>query len=571
MKNRSRLPFVTAALLFASALSLSAQTSLQSPAEYLGYELGEQWTPHHRVIAYFKHVAGQSVMAEWERYGTTYEGRELIITRVSTEENIAASEQIRTDNLKRAGILQGSPVGDKIAIVWLSYNIHGNETSSSEAAMKTLYELVRPGNAEVRKWLSNTMVILDPMVNPDGRDRYVHWYKETAGDEVNVHIDAREHHEPWPGGRTNHYYFDLNRDWAWLIQKESRQRIEVYQSWLPHIHVDYHEQGYTAPYYFAPAAEPFHKAITEWQREFQYTIGKNHTRYFDKNNWLYFTREIFDLFYPSYGDTYPIFNGAIGMTYEQAGHSTAGLGIVKPEGDTLTLHDRLIHHHTTGLSTVEVTSKHAEQVVDQFATYYRDAVNNPDGEYKTYVIKGDNDPDKLRELFELLDRHKVRYGRAPRERTFSGYEYRTGSVRQVRVEEEDYIVSAYQPKSVMARILFEPQPELTDSLTYDITAWSQHYAFGLDGYALTERIDPVESGAPSPPAGSVKTATATGNGIGSESPYAYLAEWKTKADMQLLARLLRQGINVRFASRPFMAEGRTWQPGTLVITRSDNG
>ncbi|MGK7369881.1 MAG: M14 family zinc carboxypeptidase, partial [Candidatus Halalkalibacterium sp. M3_1C_030] len=397
-------------LLFFS-IDSKAQNSLQSPEEYLGYELGSKWTPHYKVMNYFKYVADQSPMVTFQQYGTSNEGRELVIVKVASEENHERLEQIRTDNLKRAGLMDGEPTTN-VPIVWLSYNVHGNETSSSEAALKTIYELVRPGNAESKKWLTNTVVIMDPMINPDGRDRYVHWYTETAGDEFNAYGDAREHHEPWPGGRTNHYYFDLNRDWAWLTQKESRQRVELYQKWMPQIHVDYHEQSYTSPYYFAPAAEPFHKAITDWQREFQYTIGKNHARYFDKNSWLYFTREVFDLFYPSYGDTYPIFNGSIGMTYEQAGGGYAGLGIIKPEGDTLTLHDRLMHHYTTGMSTVEIASQYADKLVSEFGAYYNDALENPSGEYKTFVIKADNNPDKMKALFDLLDKHKVEYGKA---------------------------------------------------------------------------------------------------------------------------------------------------------------
>ena len=154
--------------------------------------------------------------------------------------------------------------------------------------------------------------------------------------------------------------FDLNRDWAWLTQAESRQRIEVFNQWLPHIHVDFHEQSMDSPYYFAPAAEPYHEVITEFQREFQAEIGRNHARYFDQNGWFYFTRERFDLFYPSYGDTYPTYNGAIGMTYEQGGSGRAGLGVVVATGDTLTLKDRIAHHLTTGLSTVEVASRNAE-------------------------------------------------------------------------------------------------------------------------------------------------------------------------------------------------------------------
>ncbi len=555
-----RKPFFILFLLAISVNLQAQQTNVQSPTEFLGYELGSEWTPHHKVMDYFWYVTENSPTVEAQQYGKTYEGRELMLAFVSSRANLDRLEEIRTNNLKRTGLVEGEPAADSTAIVWLSYNVHGNETSSSEAAMKTIYELVNPENSETKTWLQNTVVIMDPMLNPDGRDRYVHWFKETAGKTPNVHIDAREHHEPWPGGRSNHYYFDLNRDWAWLTQKETRQRVDEYQKWMPHIHVDFHEQGYDEPYYFAPAARPFHNAITDWQTEFQYTIGKNHARYFNQNNWLYFTREVFDLFYPSYGDTYPIFNGAIGMTYEQGGHSLAGLGILKAEGDTLTLSDRLTHHFTTGLSTVEISSKNADRLVNEFSSYYQTARNNPQGEYKTFVIKGDNNPDKLRALFSLLDKHQVEYGKATRSRSTDGYNYDTGESQRVQISEDDYLVSAHQPKSVMARVLFEPRPELEDSLTYDITAWEQHYAFGLEGYALGEQLEIAAASAPEP---EVREDAV-------ENAYAYLARWQDLSDVKLLADLLKRDINVRFASKSFKIDNREYDSGTLIITRSDN-
>lgn len=560
-KSVFRLSALIFLLSLVFTIDTKAQSKVQSPSEFLGYELGSQWTPHYRVMDYFRYVAEQSPMAKAEKYGETNEGRELMLAYVSSEQNLRRLEEIRTNNLKRTGLVDGEPTADSTAIVWLSYNVHGNETSSSEAAMKTIYELATGQYTDAKTWLQNTVVIMDPMLNPDGRDRYVHWYKETVGDEPNVHVDAREHHEPWPGGRTNHYYFDLNRDWAWLTQKESRQRVAEYQKWMPQVHVDFHEQGYDEPYYFAPAAKPFHNAITEWQTEFQYTIGKNHAKYFNRNNWLYFTREVFDLFYPSYGDTYPIFNGAIGMTYEQGGHSMAGLGILKAEGDTLTLDDRLTHHYTTGLSTVEISSKNAGKLVSEFSKYYQTARNNPQGEYKTFVIKGDNNPDKLQALFKLLDKHQIEYGKATGSRNTEGYNYRSGETEDVRVTEDDYLVSVYQPKSVMARVLFEPRPQLEDSVTYDITAWEQHYAYGLDGYALTQRLD-VDTSDSRPNKEVDNSATGT--------PYAYLARWQDVNDMRLLAELLKNDVKVRFSRTQFKIEDKEFDAGTLVITRGDN-
>ena len=556
---------ISALLVFLFAISsLDVQAQVKSPSEFLGYELGEHFTPHYKVAEYVKHVAEQSGMVEWHRYGETNERRELLIAAISTEGNIDRMQEIRTNNLKRTGLMQGDPTEDKTAIVWLSYNVHGNETSSSEAAMNTLWEFVRPGNTLTKEWLKDVMVIMDPMVNPDGRDRYVNWYNSVVGNKPNVHQEAREHDEPWPGGRVNHYYFDLNRDWAWQTQVETQQRIKAYHAWMPHIHVDFHEQFFNDNYYFAPAAEPFHKAITDWQREFQTTIGRNHARYFDNNNWLYFTREVFDLFYPSYGDTWPTFNGAIGMTYEQAGHGLAGLGIIKAEGDTLTLRDRFIRHSTTGLSTVEITARNHEQVVDEFTKYFADAQQNPQGKYETYVVSQTNNSDNISSLLSYLRNQQITFSRATSKKTTNGYNYDTGKEERVTVEEGDYLISTYQPQGKLVRVLFEPMPELSDSLTYDITAWELHYAYGLKGYALKDRIngsalERIESTVAGPIAGSEL-----------ENPYAYIARWNSDKDLKFLTTLLNNDVKVRLSEEAFTMNGKDYEPGTLVILRNNN-
>ena len=247
-------------------------------------------------------------MVTFEKYGETNEGRDLVLTYISSPENLANLETIRLNNLAMAGLSKGNaaPATNKTpTIVWLSYNVHGNETSSSEAAMLTLYALVDPSNTRTKEWLQNTVVIMDPCINPDGRDRYVNWFNSVVGGKYNADPASREHSEPWPGGRSNHYNFDLNRDWAWQTQVESRYRLQKYNQWMPQVHVDFHEQGVNNPYYFAPAANPYHEVITQWQKDFQLLIGKNNAFYFDQNGWLFFTKENFDLLYPSYGDTYP--------------------------------------------------------------------------------------------------------------------------------------------------------------------------------------------------------------------------------------------------------------------------
>jgi len=551
--------FVLSGLMALLTFCSSAQEKLLSPAEFLGYEPGDRFTLHQRTMDYFNHVAKVMPNAKVFPYGETYEGRRLFYLVITSEENFMKLEQIRVDNLRRTGLQEGRPSPEKTAIVWLSYNVHGNEASSMEASMLTLYDLARPDNQRSKAWLKNTVVIIDPCINPDARDRYASFYNQYGNMPPNSRADAFEHREPWPGGRTNHYFFDLNRDWAWTTQIESQQRIKVYNQWLPHVHVDFHEQGFNNPYYFAPAAEPMHEVISPWQREFQVMIGKNNAKHFDEKGWLYFTKEVFDLFYPSYGDTYPTYSGAIGMTYEQAGGGMGGLSITTQTGDPLTLKDRITHHYTSGLSTIEISSKHADQLVDEFEKYFRENNNNPAAEYKTYVIKASNHPDRLRQLTAWMDAHAIRYGHPASSKTSRGYNYQTQSVTPLNIQTDDIIVNVYQPKSRFITTVFEPTSDLSDSLTYDITAWNLLYAYNLDAAALTERINVGKPWQHKEPAAVVAS-----------KPYAYIFRYQGLEDVMFLSALMQSDVKVRAAKRTFAVDGQTFSPGSLIVTRTNN-
>jgi len=544
MKNLSVL-FV----LFLFSLRPAFTQELQSPEEFLGYEIGTRFTRHADVVKYFEFIAENSSLVQYHTYGKTNEFRPLTYAAISSEENLQNLETIRTDHLKSAGIVAGSAEGTSAkAIVWLSYNVHGNESSSTEAAMQTLYELIN----SKKEWLKNTIVIIDPCLNPDGRDRYANWYNQVKADPYNSSPTATEHDEPWPGGRPNHYLFDLNRDWAWATQVETRQRLKIYNSWMPNIHVDFHEQGINEPYYFAPAAEPFHEIITPFQREFQTEIGKNHAKYFDEKGWLFFTKERFDLLYPSYGDTYPIYMGAIGMTYEQAGGGDAGLGIETGEGFELTLIDRVAHHTATGLSTVEVASQNVEKLNTEFNKFF----HNDNLLYKSYALNGS--PDKITALKKLLDFHEISYSRATAGK-IKGFNYNQNKIADFNSTENTLIVNTAQPKGKMVKVLFEPSAVLTDSLTYDITAWSLPYAYGLDAVATTRAI----SGSKTVNASPVNNkATPAGAG--------YITKWDSMQDARFLAEMLNEGIKVRFSEIPFENENQKFKSGSLVITKSDN-
>jgi hypothetical protein len=551
----------TALSFFFLAISnfLFSQTKLQSPAEFLGYELGDRFTRHYRMVEYFKHVAEASPEnVSVQQYGETYEHRPLIYSIISSPENFKNLETIRKDNLRRAGLMEGSPT-TKVAIVWLSYNVHGNEANSMEASMKTIYELVNPGNAKTKEWLKNTVVIMDPCINPDGRDRYANYYNQYGNIPPNNDPQAREHREPWPGGRANHYLFDLNRDWAWETQIESQSRIKIYNQWMPHVHVDFHEQGYNTPYYFAPAAEPFHEVISSWQKEFQTTIGKNNAKYFDEQGWLYFTKERFDLFYPSYGDTYPVYSGAIGMTYEQGGIG-GGLSITTNEGDPLTLKDRLTHHFTNGMSTIEVSSLNAAKLNDEFEKFFKENSTNPAATYKTYVIKADNNPDKIKKMTDWLGTHSIQFGHAAAGRATRGFDFATQTQNNLNLTTEDIVFNIYQPKGRFITTVFEPQSKLNDSLTYDITAWNLFYSYGLKAFALNEKIVVAKN---------YQVASVAAPNIPAK-PYAYIFKYQSLIDVDLLSGLMKKGMKVRASEKTFILNGQTFDPGTLIITRRNN-
>lgn len=543
-------------------LTLQALAQTKSPEQFLGYRLGDRYTPHFNVVNYFRQVAETNpATVKLEQYGTTNEGRPLMLAFISSAENISNLENIRKNNLRLSGTNPDKMAAEEKGpvIVWLSYNVHGNETSSSEAAMKTVWELVNPSNAKTKEWLKNAVVIMDPCINPDGRDRYVNWFNSVVGKTPNPVPFSREHVEPWPGGRPNHYYFDLNRDWAWQSQVETQQRIIKYNQWLPQVHVDFHEQGYNNPYYFAPAAEPYHEVITNWQREFQVMIGKNNAKYFDANGWLFFTKERFDLFYPSYGDTYPIYKGAIGMTFEQGGHSRGGAAVITGDGDTLTLLDRLTHHFTTGMSTIEVSSLNGSRLIREFKTYYDKARTSPVGEFKAYVLKAD-EGDRLERLKKLLDRNGIDWSYT-NAATYTGLNYYTGKNESFKTAEGDIVVNTNQSNSNLIKVLFERNSKISDSATYDITAWSMPFVFGVNAYGVGTFITATSKNGPPAVASS---------GAAVSNPAAYVIRWNGLSSVQVLTALLKKHVKVRFTEQPFTSQGQVFEKGSLIVVKTSN-
>lgn len=546
------------ALFFICTSSFSQD--LQSPESFLGYSIGEKFSFHSRISDYVNYVAAtKPEQTKLIKYGETNEGRPLQVIVVGSESNIANLEKIRTDNLKSIGLLAGKSSGETPAIAWLSYNVHGNEAVSSEAVMVVLYELLNKSNSVTQEVLKNTVVILDPCINPDGRDRYANWYNRYVSKKPDLSSASIEHHEPWPGGRFNHYLFDLNRDWAWQTQVESQQRMKLYHQWMPHLHADFHEMGANSTYYFPPSARPYHEDLTTWQRDFQNLLGEYNKKRFDKNGWLYFTKESYDLLYPSYGDTYPSYNGAIGMTFEQGGSGQAGLAFAREDGDTLTLKDRIAHHVATSMGTLEAISAKQTEVIDNFRKYFNEPAKNGAGKYKSYVIKAGENQEAIRALKKTLDGVQITYSSAEGRKKISGFSYASRQTETFDVAESDVVISTKQPKGKLVKILFEPETALEDSNTYDITTWSLPYAYGLNAFATETMLTSRNEGTAHVPLT-----------IPQETPYAYVVDYNSFQDVQLLAHLLKKKVKVRFNQKSFATENKSYSSGALLITRKGN-
>ena len=524
---------------------ISIAQNLKSPSEFLGYEIGTEFSRHNQVVDYFEYVTekmNENVILKY--YGETYERRPLVYAILSSKKNINELEKIRLANLE---VLKEKPskLNDK-AIVWLSYSVHGNESSSTEASMQTLFNLLTK-NYDL---LENTIVIIDPCLNPDGRDRYANWYNQMRTTPYTTNKVSREHSEPWPGGRANHYLFDLNRDWAWLTQIESELRLKEYQKWLPHVHVDFHEQGVDEPYYFAPAAEPYHEVITRWQRDFQAMIGNNNAKYFDKNGWLYFTKEFFDLLYPSYGDTYPTYLGAIGMTYEQAGGGIAGLGIINSEGKNLTLVDRVKHHTISGISTVEISSLNAEKLNNEFVEFFR----YNDKKTRNYILNGDKD--KIDKLGKFLKKHQINFFSTKKQK-LNVFSYNENKSISYTTKQADIVVPTSQSRRKLVDVLFERTTKLSDSVTYDITAWSLPYVYGLNAYLTEKEVEKLD----------YKINTKD-NSI-DKNAIAYASVWNEIEDAKFLSSLLNNNIKVRYNKKDIQTGDLFLSKGSMIIYKGD--
>jgi len=551
------------------------------PEAVLGYPLGSRFTHWDRMIDDLEKVAAASPRVKMWSYGRTYEGRPLQLLAISSPENLARLQEIRQDHLRLAdpGAL---PEGEKDRLtrslpllVWLAYGVHGNESSSAEAALGTVYALAAGKGEDVESMLRNTVVLVDPLVNPDGRERYITAYGQRRGEDPNPHRASAEHWEPWPGGRQNHYLIDLNRDWAWASQQETRDRIAAYRAWEPQVYVDFHEMSSESSYFFPPAADPVHPQIDRRIISWLDTFGRANAEAFDRQGWIYFKGENYDLFYPGYGDSYPSLRGAVGMTYEMAGGGRGGLALNLADGSVLTLADRVARHVTTSLTTVRTASRNARKLMEDFVAGRIKAASDP----RTYLWSADQQ--EARALADLLILHGIRVDRLSKETELTAHRMTGGQDAPHRFAAETYAVSTTQPLGNLVEALLELDSPMAQSFLdrqrqrleqnlspefYDITAWSLPLAFNVETWVAAKQPGNVRSV-------TVRSGETSGEilgGIRGNGTLGYLVRPQGLASYRVAAELQKRKLHYRVALAAFTSGEQSFPSGTLFIPRHGN-
>lgn len=559
--------------------------SVPTLEQVVGHNNGARITMHGEAERYLHALAEASPKVQLVRFGETWEGRALYYLIVTSEANQARVEEIKAGMQRLADprTLSDAEATQLIeslpSITWLSYGVHGNEISSTDAGLLLAYHLAAAQNdALVDEILNNSIVIIDPMQNPDGRDRFINYFRQTRGPAPDADQQAAEHNEVWPSGRMNHYLFDMNRDWFALTQKESRARVRVYQEWFPQVFVDLHEMGSNASYYFAPPADPASPHVTQAQHDWLRRFGQNNSKWFDRFRFDYFTREVFDSFYSGYGESWPTMHGSIGMTFEQA--SSRGLKVKRSDKTTMLYRDTVQHHFISSLSTAETVAKNRAEMLRYFYDFRRTAIEEGRREVvKEYILPPGRDPNRTAKLARLLAAQGVEVleAREPfsnaRVRPFDG-----GAAVARKFPSGTFVISLAQPAKRVIRSLLDrevPQDDefikeqlrrnekrLPDQM-YDVTAWSLPLLYNVEVFAA-ESTSRLGAKQPLAASGQNKTEEVT------KAHLAYLIPWGHNSTARVLADLLRQKIRVFTTGRKMKLNGVTFPPGSLIIKVKDN-
>lgn len=594
LRSRSMMWFSLACLLLAGSVAAQEfeyfpgakyDPAIPTLKQVVGHAWGEKITMHHEAERYLKALDEASPRARLEQHGATWEGRALYHLIIASEQNMARLDQIKaaiqkladprkTNDSEADGLMRDLP-----AVTWLAYGVHGNEISSPDAALLTAYHLLAAQNDPVvQQILDQSIVILDPMQNPDGRDRFINYFRGTTGRWPDADPQAAEHNETWPSGRVNHYLFDMNRDWFAHTQPETRGRAKAYLEWFPVVFVDLHEMGGNSTYYFAPPAQPYNPNLTAPQIEWLNNYGRNNGRWFDRFRFDYFTREVYDSFYPGYGEGWPMFHGSIGMTYEQA--SVRGLLLQRTDDTLLRYRDSVQHHFISSISTAETTAKNRVALLKYLYDYRKSAIAEGQREpVKEYILAPGSDPNRASKFAALLMAQGVEVRRADVPFTNARARgYFDDTVQSKEFPGGTYVIPLAQPaKRLVKTLLDKHTPAGKDWIDrqemlrkrrermeiYDVTGWSLPLLYGVEIYtaevASTGRITPLT--APPAPAGKMQ---------GGKAHLAYVIPWGTNSAAAALAGLFREEVRVHSAGKAFTLGDRKFPAGSLIVKVKDN-
>lgn len=512
---------------------------IPTPEQFLGYSVGDFHTRIDRMAAYMERLAEVSDKANFEIIGYTNERRPQIVLTITTPDNYDNLESIRQEHLKIAQPdAELENLGEQPVIVLLGYNVHGNEPSSTEAAMLAAYYLVANTSSETAEFLENAVVFVDPAFNPDGRDRHSHWANMHKAKELVADPNDREHNEVWPGGRTNHYWFDLNRDWLPLAQVESRNRLAFYRKWLPNVVTDYHEMGTNSTYFFEPT-KPFGSENPIVPRSNYEGLNNLFAEYYvdalDAIGSLYFTKEVFDNSYPGYGSTYPDIHGGLGMVFEQA--SSRG-HVQESDTEDVTFAFTIRNHLRTSLATVRASVENRNTLLEHQRTFFAEAkAKGQKAATQTYVFGDPNDWNRTRAFAKLLLQHGIETYQLNEDMEIDDTQYPSGKA---------FMVPADQAQYLMVQTFFEPVTEFYDSVFYDASSWTVALTFGMPYEGLTQNIERGDALTMEDLASAKKSIP--------RADYAYLIEWSDYLAPKALYYLLENEVNVSAAFQPFAAE-----------------
>ncbi len=574
-----------AALVFVlQAAAVPAQPELAPGTRYdpnmptlqqvVGHDVGERISSPDEIAAYLKALhAADPARSRLVEYARSWEGRPLHVLIVGSAERLARLDEVKA-GLRRLADPRQLPaaeaerlVAELPVVTWLLHSVHGDEITSSDAALAEAYHLLAArGSDAVDTILRESIVLIDPLQNPDGRARFLSHHLQAAAARPDPDPAAAEHDEPWPGGRSNHYLFDMNRDWLALSQPETRGRVAFALEWYPHVVADLHEMGGDSTYYFAPPAEPANPYITAKQFEWLNVLGRENARRFDERGFPYFVREVFDSFYPGYGESWPIYQGAIGMTFEQA--SPAGLLFRRDDETVLSYRQGIVQHFTAAVTSAETAARNRDRILRDFLDYRRSAVQEGErGPVREYLIPPGADRARHEQLAGLLAAHGIEVRRAEEPVKSGTRTLPTGTL----------VIPLAQPSSRLLRNVIEPTIQMDETFLkeqerrrrkrlgdqiYDMTAWSLPLLYDLEVVTLAQpsgvKTSIVAAQTPAPAA--ALPAAKVG----------YLLPWGS-GTAAAVAEALQAGLRVRAAGDRFTQAGRRYPAGTAIVRASDNG